>query len=942
MTFLRLHYLPKLPITSMRFLLGLRKERIAMVMETRFDLFLVVLSVLVAIFASYTALNLAQTVNHAKGRAKTLWLSCGALAMGVGIWSMHFIGMLAFEMPGMMMGYDIPLMALSVVVAIGSSALAMYIISRRSVPPASVVAGGIAMAAAISGMHYIGMYSMRMDAIIKWNLFLVVLSVLIALIASFSALLILIRLRDKVKHFWELLIASSLMGFAISGMHYTGMLAATFVHTTKAGIATGNLLVSDELAVTVVSTTLFILALALASSISQKILTTRFKKFDENLTKSEERFRLLVEAVKEYSIVMLDPNGRITTWNSGAERITGYTDREVLGQNVSIFFADEQNRDQIARRQMQTAKEIGHFEGEILQLRKDGSKYWASVVVAPLYDKERNLTGFSKVTRDITEVKEAERQMKQLNEDLEHRVKKRTRALEKRETQLRTITNAVPVIIAQLNKSERFLFCNEAFLKWFKPGFSPIGKTLLEVLGKERYAVNEPYLKKVLKGQSSTYERESVTDTASAIFSITFVPEFDSDNHVVGFIIVANDITAQKEAQTELKTAKEVADDANATKSAFLANMSHEIRTPLGAILGFSELLLNDEMTGNEKVNCVEVIKRNGTLLSNIINDILDLSKVEAGKLSIEKIDVPLSEVLKEIGAVLSLEASEKGIDFRVTAEGVIPATIKTDPIRLRQILFNIVGNAIKFTSRGSVHVKIQMATDNEGKTRLAFVVKDTGVGISKEKASNLFAPFTQADVSTTRRYGGTGLGLVLAKRLAVVLGGDVVLNDSAPGRGSTFVVTIDPGISEQVLFQKPDQPLSNLVHLPDKSNKINLNSMRILLVEDSMDNQALVKKILELAGAKVETANNGREGVEKALNEDFSLVLMDLQMPELDGYEATKILRDKGFKKPIIALTAHAMKEEAQRSLRSGFDNHITKPVDHRLLVNTLAKYAA
>lgn len=912
-------------------------------MDTQFNSILVTLSIAVAIFASYVALNLAHNVTQAKGKVQTLWLACGALSMGVGIWSMHFVGMLAFEMPGMTMAYDVPLMILSVVVAIGASALALYIVSRKVVPLGSIISGGVAMATAIAGMHYIGMYSMRMAASIQWNIFLVVLSIVIALVASFSALMILIRLRDKTEHVWQLVLASIVMGIAVSGMHYTGMYAATFVHIDSDRIESSNLLVSSGLAMAVISTTLLILGLALASSVGQRLWTKRRKRAEEILEKSEEKFRHLVEAVKDYAIIMLDASGHITTWNLGAERITGYSEHEILGKPVSIFYPQDEFESLTSEDELKTAVETGHYEGEGRRRRKDGFVYWASIVIAPLFDPRGRLTGYSKVIRDITQFKESERRMRQLNEELENRVKARTQALAQRENQLRTIANAAPTLIAQLDQYQQFLFANETFCKWFhQDDEAIIGKNFREVLGDHRYPANEPYISRVLGGEVVTYERESRSGELTAILGITFIPEFDTDRKVTGFIIVATDITKHKEIQEELRRAKEAAEVANATKSAFLANMSHEIRTPLGAVIGFSELLLNSKISFSERVNSVEVIKRNGRLLSNIINDILDLSKVEAGKLEVEKVSVPFGEVMKEIGSVLNLEAVEKGITLKVISEGAIPSNIKTDPLRLRQILLNIVGNAIKFTTRGSVHVKVRLVQPVSGPARLAFIVSDTGEGIKPEQIDRLFVPFTQADASTTRKFGGTGLGLVLSRKLANALGGDVTLTETAPGKGSTFTVTIDPEISEQVLFESSILPADNVMHFSNEKFEGNLSLLKILVVDDSLDNQALIKRILRLAGAQAETANNGKEAIEKALNGDFSLILMDLQMPEMDGYEATRILREKGYKRPIIALTAHAMKEERQRSLRSGFDDHLTKPIDQELLVKTLAEYTA
>lgn len=907
-----------------------------MVMEAVFHPSLIFLSILVAIFASYVSLNLAASVTQMQGRNQGLWLAGGALAMGVGIWSMHFIGMLAFEMPGMAMAYDIPLMTVSILVAIAGSALALYTVSRAQVSGITTLSAGLAMATAISGMHYIGMYSMRMSALIEWNPYLVALSILIALVASFAALWILTRLRNKTDRIKELFFASVLMGAAIAGMHYVGMLAATFLHSEDQGISSQDLLVTDGLSTVVLSMTILILGLALTASIGQRIWTRRARKADEILGKSEENFRRLVEAVKDYAIFMLDPKGNITTWNTGAERISGFSASEVLGKSVSMFYLDIQNQGNLMRSELEAAKTTGHFETESQRLRKDGSVYWANVTIAPLYDQEDNLIGFSKVTRDITQILESQRILKQSNEELEERVRARTQALETQEKQLRAITDAVPVFLAQIDLEEKILFANAAFKDWFQlKDNQAIGTTFRKALGEERYSSNQNYVQRALQGEAVSYERTSHRGDQSLSLAVTLVPEFNRRQEVTGFIVVATNITKYKEIQEELGKAKDAAEVANATKSSFLANMSHEIRTPLGAVLGFSELLTDGRMNQSEKANCLEVIKRNGRLLSNIINDILDLSKVEAGKIEIERIEVPLSEVMKEIESVLNLEAVEKGIDFKVTTEEPIPRQIKTDPLRLRQILVNIVGNAIKFTKRGAISVSVKMISPAAQEPKLAFVVSDTGEGISPEQASRLFTPFTQADVSTTRKFGGTGLGLALSRRLANILGGDIVLTESRLGIGSTFTITIDPGIvgADAVTTANPIS-----AEEAKQSRRVNLKNLHVLVVDDSLDNQALIQRILVRCGATVETANNGREAVEKALAGKHNVILMDLQMPVMDGYEATRLLRHQNYCKPIVALTAHAMKEERERTLKNGFDEHLTKPIDQQNLLRTLS----
>jgi signal transduction histidine kinase len=395
-----------------------------------------------------------------------------------------------------------------------------------------------------------------------------------------------------------------------------------------------------------------------------------------------------------------------------------------------------------------------------------------------------------------------------------------------------------------------------------------------------------------------------------------------------------------EERVVQLRHAKEAAEAANATKSEFLANMSHEIRTPLGAILGFSELMLRPETTVSERAKGVETIKRNGKLLSTIINDILDLSKVESGKLEVEKSIVSFEEIFPDIKSLLTLEAKEKGIELTVSSEGEIPNFIETDPLRLRQILLNLVGNAIKFTEKGSVNVNVKLIQSSDKSPLLTFEVKDTGCGIPHDKVEKLFAPFSQVDTSATRRFGGSGLGLILSKKMANLLGGDVVLAESIVNEGSTFIVTIDPGRANVVDLQS-DASRIGPKRVPMRNLKSDLKNLNILLVEDSVDNQNLILQLLRLSGAKVSLASNGKEGVLKALAGDFDVVLMDLQMPIMDGYEATSELRKQGFTKPIIAFTAHVMKEERNRCIESGFSDHLGKPIDQENLLQVLSRYA-
>lgn len=400
--------------------------------------------------------------------------------------------------------------------------------------------------------------------------------------------------------------------------------------------------------------------------------------------------------------------------------------------------------------------------------------------------------------------------------------------------------------------------------------------------------------------------------------------------------------SALQQKLREIETLHEAAEAANRAKSRFLANMSHEIRTPLGAVLGFAELLRSPNQSPEDRQNCVTAIARNGKVLLKIIDDVLDLAKIEAERVEAEHIKVNLMDLLYDIRVVHSYKASEKGIQLEMSSPTQLPRFILSDPLRLKQILNNMIGNAIKFTEKGKVTLTVSL----EGQAphqRLKFSVKDTGCGLSASEASRLFQPFMQADSSTSRRYGGTGLGLVISKQLAKLLGGDVILKETKPGAGSTFVLTIDPGpLSADVLVEG-----STLLSGQSGDNRsgpgegrVRLDGVKILLADDASDNRQLISRLLKMAGATVDTAVDGGEAVEKALGNHFDVILMDIQMPGTDGYEATHRLRGQGYKRPIIALTAHAMKEELERCLKAGCDHHLSKPIEYQNLLHSIRKF--
>ena len=388
-------------------------------------------------------------------------------------------------------------------------------------------------------------------------------------------------------------------------------------------------------------------------------------------------------------------------------------------------------------------------------------------------------------------------------------------------------------------------------------------------------------------------------------------------------------------ANESLAQAKDAAESASRIKSEFLANMSHEIRTPMTAILGFAELLSDPRTPESDKAEHLRTIRRNGEHLMGVINDILDLSKIDSGGLMIERTRCELAALLDDVRALLQPKASERGIDFEVACDPNVPACVESDPVRFRQVVLNLVSNAVKFTIAGGVKVTADARVDGSDATILVRVA-DTGLGIHPDQLERLFSPFEQADASTARRFGGTGLGLAISRRLARMLGGDIAVQ-SAPGKGSVFTFIMRARVVES-------DAASKSVPRPPVEPGPKLHG-RILLAEDGIDNQRLIATHLTRAGATVEIVDNGRKLVDRALEAlnagtPFDLLLTDMQMPEMDGYAATAELRARGYKGSIVALTAHAMAGDREKCVAAGCDGYASKPIVKADLLRTCSKW--
>jgi signal transduction histidine kinase/ActR/RegA family two-component response regulator len=389
----------------------------------------------------------------------------------------------------------------------------------------------------------------------------------------------------------------------------------------------------------------------------------------------------------------------------------------------------------------------------------------------------------------------------------------------------------------------------------------------------------------------------------------------------------------------DLTAARDQAEASSRAKSDFLANVSHEIRTPMTAMLGYVGLLSSGEGNELERHEWADIARRNGEFLLELINCILDLSKLEAGRFELDRRPTSLRSLIEGAVAVVRPSARTKGLRIDVDSVGELPREICTDAIRTRQILVNLLGNAVKFTQSGFVRLTTRTLPGREGQTLIAFEVSDSGIGIPPDKQALIFESFSQADTSTTRLYGGTGLGLTISRELARLLGGDVTVH-SVPGQGSTFVATLDPG----TVVAPPQTAVEGAAQAPAAAGEAPLVG-RVLLVEDSPDSQRLLSTLLRRMGLEVEVAANGRIGCERALaaleaDEPFDVILMDMQMPELDGYAATQRLREAGYGAPIIALTAHSVHEERARCLAAGCDDYATKPIPREELRRVVSRH--
>lgn len=554
----------------------------------------------------------------------------------------------------------------------------------------------------------------------------------------------------------------------------------------------------------------------------------------------------------------------------------------------------------------ETAKNAGKIYEVTYQLRRfDGAYRWFLTRAVPTFDEQGKITSWIGTCTDIEETKQSQSEI------------------------VNIIDNVDEGFIA-VNKDWNITQINTYHLK--KMGdikrYKQLGRNLLDLYFSDDRARTTLFYNSFVRvmNERISLKFEDYYYPLQVWVAVNVYPKTDG-----GIAIFYRDVTNEKVAQTELIRAKEESERANQLKTAFLANMSHEIRTPLASIMGFAEILRENHLTEKDKERFLTMIIKNGASLSRIIDDILDLSKVEAGHLEVESTEMAFDHLLYEVLALFKEKADKKNISLSINLGNQVPTRIKSDPTRVRQILINLISNAVKFTKdNGVIEIRVLSETLDENNYKFNVRIRDTGIGLTAAQVDKLFRPFTQADNSTTRKYGGTGLGLALSKRLSQALGGDIRIVNTQFGAGSEFEFEF----VAQLVGEEVSHRILENTHPPAT---IDLNNIHVLLAEDSLDSQELITHVLTNHGAKVTVANDGAKALKLARTIDCDVVLMDIQMPEFDGYEVTRKLRSEKFKKPIIALTAHAMLEERQRTKAAGCDAHVTKPLNCRQLISTV-----
>lgn len=662
--------------------------------------------------------------------------------------------------------------------------------------------------------------------------------------------------------------------------------------------------------------------------------------FAAQLKDSEALHRGILEAAVD-SIITVDDGGMIVSVNRAVIRMFGYEPAELVGQSMSMLMPDRfvANHHRYIEKYLETRQTgIVGVGREIVGRHKCGTEIPLELAVSEVRQGDRIL--FTGILRDITDRKRAEKERSDAYAQLV--------AVLDSCSQVSVVATDTQGMITVFNrgaenmlgyKAEEMVGKQTPAILHEPAEIEAYGKVLTKRYGTEVSGFRvfvEPAERNEFDRREWTYIH---ADGHRIRADLTITAVRDEQEQITGYLGVAVDVTVRHQAELQLIEAKETAESASKAKSDFLANTSHEIRTPINGIIGMQELLRQTQLT-DEQSQYIDALGNCARVLLNVINEVLDYSKIEAGHLKIEHVPVELRGQIRDSLEPLQIRARQKGLRFTIEVDPDVPSHVLTDPIRLTQILMNLVGNAVKFTSSGSIGVSVGVESEESGLAVLQVAVRDTGPGIEKTVQEAIFNPFTQSDSSTTRRFGGTGLGLSIASRLVELLGGDIQL-ESEPGSGTTFRFSVRAQITDAAPPESNSTDQDEETR-PDAADH-DTPGLKVLLAEDHPVNQLFASRILQRHHHNVVVATNGQEAVDHVDQQDFDVVLMDVQMPIMDGLEAIARIRQKekgtGRRLPIIALTAHAMNGYDQKCYAAGADAYISKPLRPQDLFDTIDK---
>lgn len=1004
----------------------------ATLLEGTYNFWLVLLSILIAIGSSFVALQIAQMASRFEaGSNRQVALITGSVALGGGIWSMHFIGMLAFRIDDHV-HYNTMITLVSMLPSVFASWVALQMLMKESVNTITLISSGLLVGAGIGTMHYTGMAAMTMTIKLLYDPWWFLLSIVVAVFLSVLALWIRFGLRKhrNMSSAKQNLLASIVMGFAIAGMHYTGMKATLFIGGKSSHV---DHAIADEnhllLAIVICVTTIALSMLSLAGN-----LLLRYRQLYGQKQTSEKKLRALVETAID-GIITWDKDGKITSINNSAEKIFGcnFSDgkfgnieeliptlwdnkmlsvskerdsklRELIGKQhytaiesstgtqkhirVSVgeaksqnsnfyvgFFSDVSEKESLQRELSNSERQYRTLIDNIpgTTFRSQAKKPDQALFIS---DNCESLTGWSSADflagtvyirdliheDDIDKVRAALAQASKYNKSYscEYRLRHRdgkdrwvnetgsyifdddetaiwidgvivdATESKRRAFEFEGVVQAIgrAFAVVEFDMSGNILNANSNFLeiiKYEKEEIIGQHHRLLCPLDESSLVSYSEFWNRLNEGSFQSGEFRRVTKNNDVIWiQAAYNPILDINGKPWKIFKVAIDITGRKKLEQDLTAAKDKAEQAAVAKGMFLANMSHEIRTPMNAIIGFTELLLDTNLDQTQAKH-LQTVRQSARSLLGLLNDILDTAKLERGALELDLQDFSLRDLCVQILSEMKIQTTKKNLLLMLDYPASVHDFVFGDELRVRQIILNLLGNAIKFTEKGGV----TLAIDRENNIVIIKVI-DTGIGIAADRLSQIFSPFTQADASMARRFGGTGLGTTIARQLTELMDGKITV-ESTEGEGSCFTVYLNLPRAEPVAKRSREKSLK-------------LPSLRILIADDVPQNLEMLQLMLEKDGHNVECASNGLTAFALSKERIFDIILMDIQMPDVDGLQSTKMIREYEALQdrpltPIIALTASVLPQDrlaAEEVCMSGF---ATKPIDKPLLYREIAR---